>query len=121
MKQIPPQDGERILVFKEGIIQTILGKQKSLEIRGRKMKAGSFWLGCKGQINGKALFGDPVPIPDLETWTLFRPKHLVESDVLPYKKTYGMPLLDVTALGTPIPFKHTPGAVAIVIFRRSEG
>jgi len=117
MKQTVPQNGDRILVFKEGIIKTILNKKKSLEIRSRKIKAGQFWLGCKGLIHGRALFGDPVPIPDLETWKSFRPKHLVESDDMPYKKTYGMPLLDTTAVGTPIPYKHPKGAVAIVVYR----
>ena len=104
------------MILKDHWLNLILGGRKTLEIRGRALKAGKYWLGCRGVNRGEAMLGNAVPIPDEDTWDSLRERHRVESSFLPYKKTYGLPLTSVKKV-TPVPFKHTQGAVGIVIFR----
>ena len=111
-----PREEDKILILKEHWLNLILSRRKTLEIRGRALKAGKYWLGCRGFIHGKVLLGDAVPIPDEDTWDSLRERHCVESSFLPYKKTYGLPILTVKKV-KPVTFPHTHGAVGIVLYR----
>ena len=111
-----PRQEDKILILKEHWLNLILGGRKTLEIRGRALKAGKYWLGCRGVIRGKVVLGDAVPIPDEDTWDSLRERHRVESSFLPYKKTYGLPVTSVKKV-KPVTFKHTQGAVGIVLYR----
>ena len=39
-----PQPGDRILVYKEHWLELILKKKKKMEIRGKRLSAGAWWL-----------------------------------------------------------------------------
>ena len=114
-----PQPGDRILVLKEHWLNLIIktgSTRKTMEIRGRALKGGVYWLGHKGFIRGKASLGDPVFIADVQTWAGLRERHRVMSDALPYRKTWGSPVLKARPV-EPVRYIHPRGAVGIVRYR----
>ena len=111
-----PRQGDKISILKEHWLDMILSHRKTLEVRGRALKAGKYWLGCRGVIRGKIVLADAIPIPDEDTWDSLRERHCVESSFLPYKSTHGLPILSVKKI-KPVTFTHTQGAVGIVIYR----
>ena len=94
----------------------ILTRIKTLEIRGTRLRAGTYYLGCAGKVWAVANFGAAEPIRTLEEWTARRNEHLVKTG-LPYKNTYGLPVLSVEPLRPPVRYSHPRGAVGIVIYR----
>ena len=111
-----PQPGDRILVFRPHWLELILRRQKRLEIRGRRLSAGRYWLGCRGTIYGIAVLEPAIPITSAKAWRRLRHRHLVEGDELPYKTTYGLAIRHCRRV-TPIPYEHPQGAVGIVKYR----
>ena len=111
-----PQPGDRILVFRPHWLELILRREKRLEIRGRRLSAGRYWLGCRGTIFGLAVLEPAIPITSAKAWRRLRHRHLVESDELPYKKTYGLPIRHCRRV-TQTPYEHPQGAVGIVKYR----
>ena len=57
-----PQPGDRILVFRLHWLNLILAGEKDLEIRGRNLSGGRYWLGCRGTIFGRAILEAAIPI-----------------------------------------------------------
>jgi len=119
MSRMKPENGDRILLFKhESAIQMILEGRKKMEIRGRHYRAGKFLLGHKGVIHGAVKLGPAVLIQSHLAFERYRPRHQYEigpRDKLPYKTTFGMPILDVEKLN--VPFRHPQGAISIVKYR----
>ena len=111
-----PRQEDKILILKQRWMDLILSRRKTLEIRGRALKAGKYWLGCRGVIRGKVVLGEAKHIPDEDTWDSLRESHCVESSFLPYKKTYGLPILAAKKV-KPVTYTHTHGAVGIVLYR----
>ena len=70
-----PVGGDRILIMKDKWLKLLLKKTKTMEIRGRRLKPGRYWLGCQGAIHGEALLGNPLHIPDMTTWTSLQDQH----------------------------------------------
>jgi len=89
---------------------------KTMEIRGRRFKEGTYFLGCKGVVRGVATFGQAVPIRDREAWAARRGEHCVLGDDLPYEKTYGLPVLSVKSIRS-FAYTHPKGAVGLVRYR----
>ena len=112
-----PLQGDRILILREEWLERILNGQKDLEIRGRRLRDGDIWLGCRSTIHGKARLGLAAVIGTEQEWTALRHRHLVENPALPYKTTYGLPIQSVMRLRKPIPYEHRRGAIGIVKFR----
>ena len=90
--------------------------QKTLEIRGSPLRSGKYFLGCKGKIYGVADLGEPSRIATLSEWVALKGQHLVDTVVLPYKRTHASPILKVTAL-RPQTYVHPRGAIGIVVYR----
>ena len=90
--------------------------QKTLEIRGAALRSGKYFLGCKGQIYGVAEFSEPLRIASTAEWAAMKSQHLVDTLELPYKRTFALPILRVTAL-PPYRYNHPKGAVGVVIYR----
>ena len=111
-----PQKGDRILVYKEPWISLILDQRKKMEIRCMPLSAGTYFLGMQSRILGVIKTGAPRHIPDPEAFRALRPLHRVTGS-LPYKKTYGLPILHVSRINPPIKYRHTKGAVGIVKYR----
>jgi hypothetical protein len=114
-----PQAGDRILVLKQEWLDLILSGDKTLELRCQPLKPGLAFLGHKGVIHGIATLGDAVAIPDLSSYGALAEKHMCLADKLPYKKTWGLPLLAVRRLTSTVPYVHRRGAIGIVTYRGS--
>jgi len=112
-----PKYGDRILIIKDEWLKPVLAKKKKMEIRGRAYAGGFYWLGYDGKIQGNATLGKAFRIEDEEAWEKHRSDHLVQSTILPYKKTWGLHILSVNTLPEAIPFKHPNGAIGLVLYR----
>ena len=95
----------------------ILSRKKTLEIRGQAFQSGTYWLGCKGKIKAQAIIGAACKI-DTVVWAARQGEHRVPGSVLPYKKTYGLPVLYVKAIKKEIEYVHPRGAIGILRFRQ---
>ena len=80
-----PGAGERILILRAEWLERILSGEKTLEIRGARLREGDVWLGCRSNVLGKARLGPAVAIGTEEDWVALRPRHLVANAALPYK------------------------------------
>jgi len=111
-----PQPGDKILLLKQPWLDMVLLGQKNLEIRALPYASGNYWLGRKSCIYGLARLGRAIPISTVKGWNALRPRHRVESLTLPYRKTFGLPVLSVVAVA-PVPYWHPRGAMQIVKYR----
>ena len=111
-----PARGERILILREHWLELILSGEKTLEIRGKRLKQGDVWLGYRQEVMGKAYLGEAIFIDSAEAWNARRSQHRVETRALPYKKTWALPLAKVLRLPKTMPYLHPRGAVGIVRF-----
>ena len=109
--------GDRILVLKWHWLQLILSGTKTIEIRGVAFKRGRYFLGFKKNVYGWIEFGDPARIADQKQWVALRHRHCVPTHEMPYKKTFGCPILRVQRLSEPVPYSHPKGAIGIVKYR----
>ena len=116
MTRPTPKTGDRILVFKERWRDLVLRRRKTMEIRCAPLKAGRYWIGCRGKITGLLCLGEALRIPDTAAWEALRGRHCVEDPVLPYARTYGLPILWVRST-EPHAYKHPRGAIGIVIYK----
>ena len=111
-----PLPGDRILVLRPHWLNLILEGEKTLEIRGRNLSAGKYWLGTRGMIHGLAILEPAILINTLQAWQDLRHRHCVDSNELPYKTTYGLPIGQCRRV-MPTPYEHPRGAVGIVKYR----
>lgn len=112
-----PTAGDKILILKWQWLQLVLDRSKRMEIRGLALRRGRYFLGFKKNIYGWVEFGDAQRIFDLRQWKNLRSRHRVPCANLPYKKTYGLPILCAHRLSQPVAFFHPKGAVGIVRMR----
>ena len=111
-----PQPGDKILIVKQPWMDMVLLGQKKLEIRALPYSSGNYWLGRKSCIYGLARLGRAIPISTVTDWHALRPRHRVESQTLPYRKTFGLPILRAVAVA-PMPYLHPRGAISLVKYR----
>ena len=109
-----PSVGDKILVLKWHWLQLILERRKTMEIRGLALRRGRYFLGFKKNVYGWVEFGDPQRIVNLQQWNQLRSRHLVQRAELPYKRTCGLPILQVERFSEPVAYVHPKGAVGIV-------
>ena len=110
-----PKPGDRILVVRPHWIRLILSGEKTLEIRARNLSPGKYWLGTRGIICGRVKLGPGTLIESIPAWTGLRFRHCVESDLLPYNKTYGLPIQNARRVRR-VSYKHPRGAIGLVRF-----
>ena len=108
-----PREGDRILVLRMHWLSLVLSGEKTLEIRGRNLSAGFYWIGTRGMIHGRANLAGGTRITTARAWQDLRPLHCVDSDELPYKRTYGLLIHSCERMG-PIPYTPKRGAIGIV-------
>ena len=114
---VMPRNGDRILVLKQNWLSLVLDADKRMEIRSKRLRAGKCFFGWKGTIYASATLGDAVEIRDAHQWESLRHLHRVPGNVLPYKRTFGLPIQSVERLSPSVPYHHPKGAVGIVIYR----
>ena len=73
-----PQRGDRIIVFRPHWLTLILADEKDLEIRGRNLSSGPYWLGCNGMIYGHCSLGSSILIDSAKAWRGLCHRHRVE-------------------------------------------
>ena len=112
-----PRALDRILVLRQPWLGLLLDGSKTMEIRCAPYKPGRYWLGHKGIVFGLAVLGSAVRIQSVQQWEALRSQHRVDSPLLPYKKTFALPVLSVTHTRR-VPYYHPRGAVGIVRYRR---
>lgn len=113
--QRKPENGAKILIFKEAPLQDILSGRKTLEARGTNYRAGIYWLGFRGVIRGVAKLGPGTLVESDKDWQRLREEHLIQTASPPYPKTYLFEILSCEKRN--IPFTHLKGAVSIVRYR----
>ena len=108
--------GDKILVIRPYWLDLILAGEKTLEIRGSPYSPRLHFLCYNKQILAVAQLGNPVRIASTEHWVSLQSQHHVVTETLPYKRTFGLPILPARAV-RPVPFHHPRGAITIVRYR----
>ena len=117
MSQHRPAAGDRIVVLKPRWLRLVLGRQKTLEIRGSPLAAGPAWLGARGTLYGRCVLGEPFEVGTADDWAALRSRHLVPG-APPYVHPWASPLHDVRQLRPLQPYRHPRGAIGIVRYTR---
>ena len=112
-----PAPGDRILVVRPQWMRLILAKEKTYEIRGRPLKAGEYFMGHRGLIQARIVLGSAVRIQSTQQWQALRPQHRVADNVLPYKQTWGSPILEVEEIERRVRYIHPRGAIGLVRYK----
>ena len=112
-----PRNGDRILVLNQKWLGLVLAGHKTMEVRGKRLRAGAAYFGWKGTIYASATLGDAIEICDAQQWDNLRNQHRVPEQVLPYKRTFGLPIHNIERLNPPVSFRHPKGAIDIVKYR----
>ena len=112
-----PRTGDKIMVFKDRWASLILSGAKKLEVRSKRYKEGSYWIGCKEKIRGSCKLDKPMQIKTEAEWKKLQSLHCCDTDELPYKKTWVFQISNVEAVSPEIPYKHKKGAITIVRYR----
>ena len=114
-----PKTLDKILVMQKHWLNLVMSGKKVLEIRSKRLSPGNYWLGCKGEIYAKVILSSPIEVKTLAEWIALRSEHCVQTDVLPYKKTYGLRIVSFGRLAKKYPYKHPRGAIGVVRYRPS--
>ena len=61
-----PRNGDRTLVLKQNWLGLVLAGDKTMEVRGKRLRVGVAYFGWKGTIYASATFGDAVAICDIQ-------------------------------------------------------
>ena len=112
-----PKAGDRVMLFKDKWATLILNGEKKLEVRSKRYKEGSYWVGCKEKIRGKCTLEKPVLIKTISEWKQLQSLHCCVTDELPYKKTWVFQISNVEVLSPAMTYTHRQGAIAIVKYR----
>ena len=104
-------------MLKQNWLALVLAGNKTMEVRGKKLRAGTCFFGWKGGIYASATLGDAIEIPDAQQWESLRHLHRDPALVRPYTRTFGLPIHNIERFNPPIPFHHPKGAIGIVKFR----
>ena len=101
-------------MFRDKWLCRILLREKSMEIRGQRLKAGSYLFGCRSRIYARAMIGTPILVDTVQAWQGLRCRHRVQGNQLPYKKTWALPIAELKLYPHSHPYKHKKGAIGIV-------
>jgi hypothetical protein len=113
-------DGMSVLILKPEWLNAILFHGKRMEIRGVPSKKIGQRIGLMASktdhIIGVATITDCVGPMTVEEFVSKKSLHHCAINDLPYKKTFGWVLADVSALDTPVPHKRKRGAIIFSTF-----
>ena len=110
-----PREGDKILIVKQPWLDLILTGLKTMEIRGRPLRSGWYWIGHGGKIYGRVSLDTAVRVQNKAHWQALRSMHCVEAEEPIYKKSFGLPIVEAERLPS-IPYKMKKGAIGIVRF-----
>ena len=115
---VNPREGDKILVLKYGPLQSILIGDKTMEIRCKRLKPGTYFLGHRGMLYGSIRLSSPQRIATTDAWAALRHEHCVQGDALFYATTFGIRIFDRETFSEPIPYRHLRGAIGIARYRQ---
>ena len=104
------------LVVRQPGLRLIWAGEKILEVRGKPSALVVCWLGHISTIYGVVRLGTAIRIETAEAWNECYAEHLVDLPMLPYEKTYVLPILNARPTRL-FRYVHPQGAVGIVKFR----
>lgn len=110
-----PSHGDKILLLKPQFVELILRGVKNLEIRSAPYRAGIYYLGSGGLIYAQVRLGHAIPIHSMRDFVRSKHQHRMVCGKLPYKKTYGLPIMECVQMSAR--FRHPRGAITIARFR----
>ena len=87
-----------------------------MEIRHQCLKPGRRYLAAGQQIQGVAWIGSGIHIDTLEKWEEWKPQHKWDVPQLPYKNTWGLPLMHVKSFNKFYAYQHQKGAMGTATF-----
>ena len=112
-----PRHGDRILVVTRQWLDLLLTQEKTLEVRGSRIRAGTYYLGCQQKMYARIRLGSAFEIMCDKTWRRMKQQHHVGLERRPYKRTFGLPVHAVEPLDQPVEYRHPRGAIGIVVYR----
>ena len=108
-------DGMSVLILKPEWLNAILFEGKRMEIRGVSSQKIGHRIGLMASktdhIAGVATITECVGPMTVEEFVSNESRHHCTTGKLPYEKTFGWALDDVSALDTPVPHKPKQGAI----------
>ena len=115
---VSPREGDKILVLRSGPLNLILSGAKTMEIRCKRLKPGTYFLGHRGRLYGSVRLSSPQRIVTTDAWAALRHEHCVQGDTLPYATTFGIRISDRETFSDPLPYRHLRGAIGIARYRQ---
>ena len=115
---VSPREGDKILVLKVGPPNSILSGVKTMEIRGKRLTPGTYFLRYRGMLYGSIRLSSPQRIATTDAWAALRQEHCVQGDTLPYATTFGIRISDRETFSEPLPYRHLRGAIGLARYRQ---
>ena len=75
-----PREGDKILVVKQPWLDLILTGLKTMEIRGKALRSGRYWIGYRGIVYGRVSLDTAVRVQDKRHWQALKSLHRVEAE-----------------------------------------
>ena len=112
-----PEEGETMLSFSAvEIIERILEGKKTLEIRHRNIKPGTYRMCCQKVIYGQVDIKEGFEIESDQAWKAMLSMHLWDVSQRPYKTTVAHPVHNVVRYDQPFLFAKKHGPMGLVKF-----
>ena len=118
MAFVPPQQGDRVLVLRRPWLLEVLSGVKVLEVRGRRLAPGRYYLGCAGSLWGHIDVGAATLCQSAQHWRALAAQHRVLTPAPPYRKTWLHRLSCLRAAPAALPYTHPCGAIGVVVYRQ---
>ena len=115
---VNPREGDKILVLRSGPLNLIRSGAKTMEIRGKRLTPGTYFLRYRGMLYGSIRLDQPQHITTTDAWTSLRHEHCVMGDELPYATPFGLRILDLETFSIAIPYRHLRGAIGFARYRQ---
>ena len=115
---LEPKVGDRIMVVRLPWLDKILDGDKTMELRSRRYRAGYAWLGMGGHIYGRVKIAEAVELTAEEFRARVAEHCWPAEKELPYKKIWGLMLVEVQRLAEPIPYWRPGCAIGWNVYRK---
>ena len=115
---LEPKIGDRIMVVRQPWLNKILDGDKTMELRSRRYRAGSAWLGMGGHIYGRIKIAEAVAMTTEEFRARAAEHAWPAEKEPPYKTMWGLLLVDVQQLPDLMPYWRPRCAIGWNVYRK---
>ena len=110
-----------VLLLERQYWDRIVKGEKTIEIRGRRLKSKRYHVGRRGEMWGTIVLGPGTRIETDEQWRALLPSHCWDVDRLPYAdKTWALPICEVQSFTRPIGYAMKSGQQGVAKYRPLE-